>query len=358
MIRCGFYILVMFFSYFDLAHAQLQQPQVSDTFYMYKTVVDFNQTLEQQVNFYEIDFPCLSTMAVTDSRMPRTDYEFMNLDGKGITLGYSDNILSIKGIRKGITYLDKPTDYVQFRNGIPLVNLKDPSKTRHEGEEDIYLEYDVLDVNEPLMIWCQIFDYERLRLKLRIKYNSQYLDYSKLRRFDDQYFHSIQTRYIEYVEEIEGKKDGEWVPIKIDEIPSEIIQFEESRTDFISYYTNDVSIPAIIKYDSPETVIEFYMRVKGSSLPECNTKSQHVYVYPNPTYNELNIKMIGHATGEYIVSIFNIVGKELWTKKFVNGEEDVFSWLLPYMPKGIYLYNIKDIQGRYVEARRLTILEH
>ncbi len=342
----------------SLLYAQLQLPQISDTLFMYRTLVDFSQTLEQQVNFYNIDFPCLSTMAVTDSEMPRTDFEFLNLDGKGITLGYNDNVLLIKGIRKGITYLDKQTDYVQFRNGIPLINLQDPVKTSHNGVEDIYLEYDVLDVDEPLMIWCQIFGYERLRLKLRIKYNSQYLDYNRLSRFDDQYFHSVRTNYIEYVEELGGKKDGEWQAISLDEIPNEIIQFEKSRTDFVSYYTNNESIPAIIKYDSPDASIEFYMKVKGMSLPECNTNRKHVYVYPNPTYDELNIKMVGQEIGEYEVSIFNVVGKRLWASTFVNGEEDVFSWGLPYLPKGIYLYNIKDSEGRYIQARRLTILEH
>ena len=100
------------------------------------------------------------------------------------------------------------------------------------------------------------------------------------------------------------------------------------------------------------------MQRKVKFLPECTTENQYVYVYPNPTYNNLNVKMIGQEVGEYELSISNIVGKKLWTSNFTNGEEDIFSWTLPYLPKGIYLYTIKDKYGKYVQARRLTILEH
>ncbi len=339
-------------------YAQYELPYISDTFYMYSSYVDINQPLEEQINFYEADFPCLTTMAVIPSEMPRTESEFLNQEGKGITYGVDNNVLIIKGIRMGIDYLEKPTDYVQFRGGIPLINLDNPASTSESGKEELYLEYDVLDVKESLMIWSQILGYERIRLKLRIEYNTEYLNYGTLNRFDNEYYHSIQTSYTEYVEEVGVKKDGEWLSIELGTIPSEVIVFDETSTQFISYYSEGQSIPAIVKYDAPSYLIEHYMQSKVKHLPECTTESQYVYVYPNPTYNNLNVKMIGQEVGEYELSITNIVGKKLWASKFTNGEEDIFSWTLPYLPKGIYLYIIKDRYGKYVLARRLTILEH
>jgi len=75
--------------------------------------------------------------------------------------------------------------------------------------------------------------------------------------------------------------------------------------------------------------------------------------YPNPTYGnlEFNLDLIGH--NQIIVSINNILAKELWsaTVNRANRKIDV-----GFLVKGTYLICIKKMDGEVITTRRLVII--
>lgn len=55
------------------------------------------------------------------------------------------------------------------------------------------------------------------------------------------------------------------------------------------------------------------------SIEENNLPAGDVSVYPNPTNGQLNISYNATTDGEYLISIFNIVGQVVYKQSYSNG---------------------------------------
>lgn len=75
--------------------------------------------------------------------------------------------------------------------------------------------------------------------------------------------------------------------------------------------------------------------------------------FPNPTYGDLefNLDLIGHD--HIIVSINNILAKELWSQTIDNSNRKID---VGFLVKGTYLLCIRKMDGEVITTRRLAII--
>jgi len=111
-------------------------------------------------------------------------------------------------------------------------------------------------------------------------------------------------------------------------------------------------------YSHPEIKMEYHLRLPVHDLPTCTDDDNQVYVYPNPTLGDLNIRMVDIPRGNYNFALYNIIGYKVWTTELELGDQDLFRLRLPDLDKGVYLYSIKNKDDRYIQSKRLTVLKY
>ncbi|MCK4664250.1 MAG: T9SS type A sorting domain-containing protein, partial [Bacteroidales bacterium] len=92
------------------------------------------------------------------------------------------------------------------------------------------------------------------------------------------------------------------------------------------------------------------------TVPGINDVSQdfNVNIYPNPNTGKFNLTILSHETGEIIVRIYNIQGKEVISKTFTkNTKEFITEFDLDKLSKGVY--QIKIITAKRVIDKQLLI---
>lgn len=83
-----------------------------------------------------------------------------------------------------------------------------------------------------------------------------------------------------------------------------------------------------------------------------------VYAYPNPAMFDVRFEFLNLPKGDYDVKIYDILAKEVWSKRYVvNGnitqKEDI-----SHLRKGTYLYSLIDpVTGRILITRRLVVVK-
>jgi len=75
---------------------------------------------------------------------------------------------------------------------------------------------------------------------------------------------------------------------------------------------------------------------------------------PNPSYGKLQIDLSKYNHAFYELSIRNIIGKKLWSKRIY---EAVQLLDLTELRKGSYLFAISSPNGDYLDVLRLVIID-
>lgn len=354
-------VLVLWTSGICMVSAQLQGqlilPQINDTLYSYSIVLD--QPLESisEFDFYDLDFHCMDELAVLKPTAPRTDFEIKNQNGIGEVYAEKDGVLYIKGFRMIDPYLSSTVKFIQFIGGIPLVNQTDITKAGHQGSQNMYLEYNREELPELLNLWAESYGYEKMRLKISLDFRTAYkgkVDYDFL-NIDS--YHKVETSYTFKLSEVQMKQD-EWQVVALEEIPGRDQFLSDKVVSYNSYYNGNTMVPRVIEHTHPDNRLEFIMPYSVVRLPICSPNTAQIYVYPNPTLGNLNIRIVDLEPGTYDFAVYNIIGYKVWSQKLVYGEQDLFRLILPNLEKGIYLYSLKDKDGRYIQSRRLSVLEY
>ena len=100
----------------------------------------------------------------------------------------------------------------------------------------------------------------------------------------------------------------------------------------------------------------------GASLTSCPalwatatsdiTKNPIVTVYPNPTTNVINLNVINKNVKAVILS--NIIGKQIQHLSISNSNGSVHQLSLQALPKGIYILQFKNENGKVLGVTRIT----
>lgn len=92
--------------------------------------------------------------------------------------------------------------------------------------------------------------------------------------------------------------------------------------------------------------------------PDCGELgTPNAYVYPNPSFGDIKLKIQDFEEGDYTFEIYNVIGKTLYSESItVNSDSIVKQFRLKGLSKGTYLYSILDESGSRVQSKRLTIV--
>jgi len=103
--------------------------------------------------------------------------------------------------------------------------------------------------------------------------------------------------------------------------------------------------------------IEYAAEIFRPHLPECDEEDSNVYLFPNPTLGEVRLHFENYPAGDYVLDIYNIIGKRLSSMdvSLDPDELEVFV-ILPDLKKGTYIYSIKNMEGERLVSRRLSII--
>ena len=112
---------------------------------------------------------------------------------------------------------------------------------------------------------------------------------------------------------------------------------------------NDQLIPKQIVWQNPDDneiyILEgIYNNALVSSINELPAGLEKLELFPNPTSNELNVKALFQNTTNFEMNIVNVLGQEVFTKKF-NEQSLNFSIDLKAIPNGTYFLRLKTADG-------------
>jgi len=108
----------------------------------------------------------------------------------------------------------------------------------------------------------------------------------------------------------------------------------------------------------PYNTFTMYTQASIGSHPDCTHSTNDIYVFPNPTYDDIKMRFENVDNDYYILNIYNIIGKKLWSKRIdvhsMKHEEFVD---LPPFEKGVYIYGIDTPKGKRIKSKRLVIID-
>jgi len=334
------------------AICQTEALTIGDTIYRYSTTYFDPISKLEEIRFSQFEFACVERFKIDSSDVPRTAYKFNSSRGYEELLGRDEDILTYKGFVGKDPYFEVPNTYVQFIGQIPLINLVDPRSFNLEGEASFYLEYKVEELPEALQNWLVFQDFQKLRLQVAVNYKTKY----RGRTSQDEKVHKLKTQYSLSIADVSAKKDR-WSSVKL---PKELKDqyFQRKVYKYQSLIEEGRGYERIRLYEMPFQKVVFQFDEGVRSTADCQYEGEKIYVFPNPTYGDLNIAFSNLAAGQYSFELYSIVGKEIWSQTIdLEDNEGEIKLDLPYLNKGLYLYCIIKEDGRFLQSRRLVVVE-
>ena len=77
-------------------------------------------------------------------------------------------------------------------------------------------------------------------------------------------------------------------------------------------------------------------------------------VYPNPTSDLVYLQFGEHASGSYVIEVFNTLGQQLSTQNFTASPSAKATVSLSSFADGIYFISVKKADGTQTSTYRIT----
>ena len=329
---------------------------VGDRVHDYSTALSGEVGSIEDLRLLDYDIHCVEVNEVIQSQIPKVDLVLSNGNRK-MLIGYKDDMLVWKGEEGPDPFLGVAGKYFQFKDGVPLYNLREPSDFDRSGELSIYLEYKASELPEDLNIWCTLLEYDRVKVKVKVVFHTDYIDQHEY-PFSEVVSHELRKRVLFEVIDIKAKKAEEWIELAMDAHPALPTYFKPTLIEDIVLADVDNPLGKVVLSTSPENKVMFRSKSALIDLPVCNDSENQVYVYPNPTFGDVTLRMEDNGYGPFTFELFNVVGHPLLKETFESSESTVVTRFdLSYLDKGIYLYSIKDRRGALLQTKRLIIVK-
>ncbi len=165
---------------------------------------------------------------------------------------------------------------------------------------------------------------------------------------DDIYFDYVEGNSVEFSYSVHG--ENEWKSLEITDNPEYFM-----LPGFGNYYEAslaEVNVPQENSWfdvklvstnasgNSQEQIISPAFKIEQKSLATANAAIPTLSVYPNPFTNEINIKTPANSTGNYVVTITDITGKNISTQQIPA--DKTFTLNTISLVKGVYLISVQN----------------
>ncbi|TXF89674.1 T9SS type A sorting domain-containing protein [Neolewinella aurantiaca] len=102
--------------------------------------------------------------------------------------------------------------------------------------------------------------------------------------------------------------------------------------------------------------MDFRRRPRTVSTEGPGLQQAQVKVYPNPASQLATFEFTGLDRGEYTLSLFNMNGRMVESRTFSPiGDQTRLNVEVTDLPKGLYLYNLRNALGRTITTKRLVV---
>jgi hypothetical protein len=158
---------------------------------------------------------------------------------------------------------------------------------------------------------------------------------------------------------LEGKTNAIpfWIPIPI-EFPG-ITGVDTSLT--YTFWSDQAKEPIAVVSYGPGDTSPFQVEFKADNQVITNTYSKQqkapgMFAYPNPAIGSVRFDLVGLDPGQYTLRMYNVLGVEVYSKKYsVNGPRTI-KLELGSFNKGTYFYSLIDDRGKIIVTKRLVVL--
>jgi len=97
-------------------------------------------------------------------------------------------------------------------------------------------------------------------------------------------------------------------------------------------------------------------QLTASSPAQDPLENKHVKFYPNPATSFINFEFLrsNNNNAGYSFQVFNFLGKKVYELTNINQKTTLS---LADFPRGIYIFQLKDENGRIVESDRFQVVK-
>lgn len=354
------FILILFFI---VLTARSGYTQVKESYMMGDTVFRYTADLDVRIESFEdiqlqkLNFPCLDRFRVVSSKFPGVGYE-LSKSGYREFYDIDATVLTYKGYQGPDPFLKLPQNLMLLNEPVPLVRSNRKDDFYAKSENDFVIGYMAEHLPMDLRGFAKANNYNQLRVSGTLNTTSSY---RRQEQFED-YFnvingYSIQNNWIYSVDKIEFKRD-KWETVIKEDNPLLEKYFKDTEHSFLSFYSyaNLAEVARLIT--APYYRFYYHSDTRIGRYTDCNYTDSFVYVFPNPTYGQVNARFNNYENGKYRFVLANIIGKTIWEQRLVvdyNGQ--TFKLSIPALSKGIYIYKIINEQGNIIQSRRLVIID-
>lgn len=102
--------------------------------------------------------------------------------------------------------------------------------------------------------------------------------------------------------------------------------------------------------------MDFRRRQRPVSTDGPGARQEQVKVYPNPASELATFEFTGLERGEYTLALYNVNGSMVASRNFSPlGNQTRLNVEVSALPKGMYLYNLRNALGRTITTKRLIV---
>jgi hypothetical protein len=218
-----------------------------------------------------------------------------------------------------------------------------------------------------------IFNREDIPYKLQ-KYMSEKIKRIRLAGVISKSFHcdaygrfiiqnkNIAALRLKIIEKIDFRlyddKTGKVIPIYDNNLLS-LIYPEIGINTYYLFFSNSSKLwLAKIKPNSNAEgyVIEYQDDDNNENEINISNRNRDVFIYPNPTYGDCKLLFNNFAEANFIIEIYNVIGKKIWSKQQYIDPESIYYFDFSFLRKGTYLISIKDKSDNLLLTKKLVII--
>jgi Secretion system C-terminal sorting domain len=126
-----------------------------------------------------------------------------------------------------------------------------------------------------------------------------------------------------------------------------VLNLAEAQVGMVPRKDNILTRPAVENVVVIDIPTEYNVKT-GNLTPS-------IRISPNPASDNVVFEIRNMPFGNYILRILNIIGTEVWQQSIkVNTNMNVQA-SVGKLPKGTYLYNLKDAKGTLVTTKKMVV---
>lgn len=339
--------------------AQPKSYEISDVIYRYESMLNDPTETFSQISMQDQFFPCVDRLEVLESTLTQADFQLEN--GKGLVEYYAnkDGILKLLGFKSIDPFLSVPDVVIQFFTPIPVVNEKKIENFRTEGISEYFVIYKNRNWPPPLRRWAAENGVTEIRINGSVEWNNKF---ERKDFFKDIYLDESIGNVIEYnldytATKLEVKRE-KWEEIDLSTEGFLQSLFKPKYHKYYSLYALGSVVETARISITPHRTFSINVEGELGSYADCTHSANDIYVFPNPTFGDINIRFENVDSPFYTFSVYSIIGKKLWTKtlNIPNSKYETFVDLPP-LESGVYIYGVDTPNGKRIKSKRLVIMD-